>query len=110
MHTIRVVLITVPADEAKEMALEIVKRRLAACVNIVSKVESIFWWDDEVQTSQECLLIVKTTQLMLERLIDHVVEAHPYDLPEIIALPVTEGLPDYINWVLDETGKEAGSA
>lgn len=106
MHNIRVVLITVPADEASELAREIVQNRLAACVNIIPRVESVYWWDDEVQTSNECILIVKTTQLMLERLIDHVVENHPYDLPEIIALPVTEGLPDYVNWVLDETGKE----
>lgn len=105
MQHIRVVLITVPSDEAKDLAKKIVKERFAACVNVVNKVDSYFWWDDEVQTASECLLVVKTTQLMLERLIDFVGEHHPYDLPEIIAMPVSEGLPEYINWVLEETGK-----
>jgi periplasmic divalent cation tolerance protein len=106
MENIRVVFISVPQDEAKKFGREIVERRLAACVNIIPKINSIFWWEDEIQTDEEALLILKTTQLKIDPLIRFIKEEHPYDVPEIIFLPVAEGLPDYINWVMREVGKE----
>ena len=106
MQNIRVVYITIPSDEATALAKDIVKHRLAACVNVVPKVDSYFWWEGEIQNEAEALLICKTTQNKLDRMIDFVRHEHPYDLPEIIAVPVAEGLPEYINWVLEETGKE----
>lgn len=106
MQNIRVVFITVPADEAKAMAKGIVVNRHAACVNIVPRTESYFWWDGEVKFEQEALLMVKTTQLALDRLIKFVRDEHPYEVPEIITLPVAEGLPEYLNWVMEETGKD----
>lgn len=105
MQTIRVVFITVPVDEAKKMARGIVENRLAACVNMVPKIESFFWWEDQLQQENESLLIVKTTELVLDKLVEFVKQEHPYDIPEIITMPVAEGLPDYINWVIEESGK-----
>ena len=105
MQNIRVVFITVPMAEARDLARGIVDHRLAACVNVVPKVESFFWWENQVQQEQEALLVVKTTQLRLDKLIAYVRDEHPYDVPEIIAVPVAEGLPDYINWVMEEAGK-----
>lgn len=105
METIRVVLITIPHDEAERMARSLVEERLAACVNIVPKITSYFWWDDKVQVDEESLLIVKTTQMKFEKLLAFVLENHPYELPEIIGLPLTSAFPDYVAWVKAETNK-----
>ncbi|RME19366.1 MAG: divalent-cation tolerance protein CutA [Candidatus Zixiibacteriota bacterium] len=105
MQNIRVAFVTLPVDEARDLARGLVDHRLAACVNIVPKVESFFWWDDTVQQETEAMLIIKTTQARLDKLISYVRDEHPYDVPEIITVPVAEGLPDYINWVIEETGK-----
>jgi periplasmic divalent cation tolerance protein len=101
--SIRVVFITTPRDEAKKIARELVEMRLAACVNFVPKIESYFWWDDAVQHDEEALLIVKTTEERFGELMTRVAEMHPYDLPEVIGFPLSEGLPDYIAWVRKET-------
>ena len=105
MQNIRVVFITIPTDKAEAFAQSIVEQRLAACVNVVPGVKSYFWWDDKVQNEAESLLIVKTTVQKLDALTEYVKENHPYDVPELIAMPVSEGLPDYINWLIEETGK-----
>ena len=105
MENIRVVFISVPRDEVKKFARAIEAERLAACVNIVPHIDSFFWWNNEVQSDEEALMIIKTTQARVDRLIEYVRENHPYDIPEIITVPVAEGLPDYINWVIEETGK-----
>ena len=99
MQNVRVVFISVPADEAGSMARQMVDHRLCACVNIVPKIESYFWWEGEVQHDREALLIVKTTQQRLDELVQWVQDNHPYDLPEVIAVPVEDGLKDYLNWV-----------
>jgi periplasmic divalent cation tolerance protein len=106
IENIRVVLVTVPRDEARKMAHALVEHRLAACVNVVPKVDSYFWWDSAVQTEEESLLVIKSTAAKFEALRDFVEEHHPYDLPEIIALPLVDGFAGYINWVQAETSKE----
>ena len=105
MENIRVVFISMSRDEAKKFGRTIVEERLAACVNIVPQIDSYFWWNGEVQSDQESLMILKTTEAKIDKLIKFVKENHPYDIPEIITLPVAEGLPDYINWIIDEMGK-----
>ena len=75
---------------------------------VVPKIESVFWWEGKIQHDQETLLIIKTTQLKVESMIGYVQENHPYDVPEIITLSLAEGLPDYLNWVIDEMAKETG--
>ena len=106
MEHVRVAMVTIPRDEAVGMAKGLVEARLAACVNIVPKMESIFWWEDKIQHDEESLLIVKTTQLKVEAMIGYVQEHHPYDVPEVVTLSLAEGLPDYLNWVIDEMAKE----
>lgn len=103
MDTIRVVYISIPREEAKEMAKGIVENRLAACTNIVPKIESYFWWDETVQFDEEALLIVKTTQDRFPELMQYVRDNHPYELPEIIGLPLVAAFPEYVTWVKDET-------
>lgn len=106
MENIRVVFVSLPRDEAKSLARRMVENRLAACVNIVPKIESFFRWDDKVEHDEESLLIIKTTQQRFDELRAWVVENHPYDLPEIISLPLSDGLSDYIAWVKKETERE----
>lgn len=101
MAQVRIAIITVPRDEARSLAKGIIEERLGACVNIVPKVESVYWWDNKVQTEEESILIVKSIEAKVGQLVDFVKENHPYEIPEIIVLPLTEGLPDYINWVMD---------
>ncbi|MCK4632810.1 MAG: divalent-cation tolerance protein CutA [candidate division Zixibacteria bacterium] len=105
MENVRVVYISVPRDEASKMARRIVEERLAACVNILPKIESFYWWEGKIERDEESLLIAKTTQQKIEKLITFVRDNHPYPVPEVIAFPLSEGLPDYINYVIDETGK-----
>ncbi|MEW5994414.1 MAG: divalent-cation tolerance protein CutA [Candidatus Zixiibacteriota bacterium] len=103
MQNIRVVFVSIPRDEANNLARGMVENRLAACVNVVPRIESFFWWDDKLEHDQEALLIIKTTQQRFDELRAWVVQNHPYDLPEIISLPLSDGLPDYIEWVKKET-------
>ncbi len=106
MKTIRVVYISIPRDEARNLSRGIVENRLAACVNIIPKIESYFWWEDKVQFDEEALLIVKTTDAKFNDLMEYVLENHPYELPEIIGLPLVAAFPDYIAYVKTETEKE----
>lgn len=101
---IRVVFVSIPREEAKTFAKKLVEERLAACVNIVPKMESYYWWDGKVLEDSESLLLIKTTAARFGDLQQYVMDRHPYDLPEIVALPITEGLPDYLKWVAEETG------
>ncbi len=105
MENIRVVFVTIPADKAEEIAAQLVENRYAACVNVIPTVKSFYWGDAKMEQADESLIIIKTTQFKIEALVKFVRSVHPHDVPEIITLPVAEGLPDYINWVIEETGK-----
>jgi periplasmic divalent cation tolerance protein len=105
MENVRVVFVSIPRDEARAMARKLVEERLAACANIIPQIESFFWWEEKVQEDKESLIILKTSQSQVERLITYVRDNHPYDVPEVITLPLAEGLPDYIDWVIEECGK-----
>jgi len=105
MDVIRIAMVTVPRDEAAALAKSIIESRLAACVNVLPKVESYYWWNDEINTDKESLLIIKTIENKIEKLILFVEEHHPNNVPEIIAFKLSEGLPEYINWVIAESGK-----
>ncbi len=93
---------TANAEEAQRIAGVLVKERKAACVNIVPRISSLFWWQDEVESAQESLLIVKSRASVLNQIVDLVKQHHSYDVPEIIALPIIGGNPDYLDWI----GKE----
>jgi periplasmic divalent cation tolerance protein len=90
-------------EEAQKIAKELVKKRMAACVNIVPAVNSHYWWKDKLEASEETLLIVKTKEPLLPELIKSVKKIHSYRIPEIIALPIAGGSRDYLEWIDSET-------
>ena len=102
----RVVLVTCPTLAlAREIARAVVQKRLAACVNVVrSPVESFYAWKGKLETAREQLLFIKTTAARLPQLETEVKRLHSYDVPEFIALPITEGSPDYLSWLRDSVG------
>jgi len=87
--------------EAEKIASVLVKEKLVACVNILSDIKSVFWWDKKVQSSKEVLLIAKSSKKMFPRIIRRVKSMHSYELPEIIALPVVSGYKPYLRWIDD---------
>lgn len=101
-----VVLITAPTEaEASKIGRDLVEARLAACVNIVRNIRSIYRWKGNIEEGDEALMIAKTRRSHLEDLIGRVREAHSYSLPEIIALPIPAGSEEYLSWLRDETEK-----
>ena len=100
---VRIVFISTPREEAAQFAKTLVDTRLAACVNIIPKMESYFRWEGKVQHDEEALLIVKTSAQTIEKLQEFVDNNHPYDLPEVISIPILEGLPAYLQWIRDES-------
>jgi periplasmic divalent cation tolerance protein len=97
-----VVLMTSTEEEAPKIAEALLTRRKVACVNIVPKVISLFWWQGELDLSRESLLVAKTKASLLDDIVALVGEVHSYDVPEIIALPIIGGNRDYLDWI----GKE----
>lgn len=89
--------------EALKIAKALVESHLAACVNIIPKVTSVYEWKEEICEETELLLIIKTQQARLKELKAALEDLHPYDVPEFIALPIVDGLPDYLGWVLANT-------
>jgi periplasmic divalent cation tolerance protein len=94
---------TATAEEAQRIANILVSSRKAACVNIVPQVHSIFRWQGKMDSAHEVLLIVKTREALLDDLIGLIKQNHSYEMPEIIALPIVGGNPDYLQWLYDET-------
>ena len=101
---IRIVFSTIDdIHKAQQLATTLVSGKLAACVNIIPSVWSVYHWQGTVEKAVENLLIIKTSEERLDELMDRLRELHPYDLPEIIALPVESGLPEYLRWVVEIT-------
>ncbi len=101
---IQLVITNCPDEEtANRIALAVVEEKLAACVNILPRVQSIYRWQGAVESAVEVPLLIKTTAANYPALEAAIRQRHPYDLPEIIALPVAAGLPAYLNWVAAET-------
>ncbi|KAK9112881.1 hypothetical protein Scep_020400 [Stephania cephalantha] len=99
-----VVYVTVPNKEAGlKLATSIIKEKLAACVNRVPGVESVYEWKGEVQTDSEELLIIKTRESLLDALTEHVKANHEYELPEVIAMPIVGGSLQYLEWIKNNT-------
>ena len=86
-------------------ATHLVEERLAACVNVVPKVTSVYWWQGRVERDDEALLIIKTRAALVPVLTEAIKNVHPYEVPEVIALPLSpgEGNPDYLQWLAEQT-------
>ena len=105
--TTLIVITNCPDEEtANHIALAVVEARLAACVNILPGLRSIYRWQDRVETADEVLLLVKTSADAYPALQDRLRELHPYELPELLAVESTSGLPAYLQWVTDETRRK----
>jgi periplasmic divalent cation tolerance protein len=88
---------------AERIADGLVTTGVAACVNIMAECASVYRWQGKLEHANEVPLLIKTTRAAYPRLEEELRKLHPYELPEIIALPVTAGLPEYLNWVVTET-------
>ena len=91
------------ADTARRLAGALVGERLAACVNLLPGVRSVYRWQGEVHEDQEVLLVVKTTRARLDALTERIRPLHPYELPEVVAVDIAGGLPAYLAWIAEET-------
>jgi periplasmic divalent cation tolerance protein len=86
-------------DEAQRIARALVERRLAACVNIVPNIQSIYRWKEKIEEADECLLLIKTTTSAFESVRDAIKELHKYELPECICIGIEAGSAEYLKWL-----------
>ena len=103
METLLVITNCPDEASANAIALAVVEARLAACVNILPRVQSIYRWQGSVESATEIPLLIKTSAANYPALEQAITKLHPYEIPEIIALPIAQGLPAYLNWVAAET-------
>lgn len=107
MDEVIMVLTTLPQEsDAQAMARLLVEGKLVACASILPAVQSVYRWQGQLETATESVLMMKTTAQRYPEVEAAILAAHPYALPEIMALPVVEGLPAYLSWVRQETRKE----
>jgi len=98
-----VIFVTASAEEeAHRIAELLLNRRKAACINIIPKVDSLFWWQGKLDSARESLLIIKTAASLLPEIVDLVKSGHSYEVPEIIAMPIVGGNEDYLRWIDNE--------
>lgn len=93
-------------ETAGRIAAALVEERLAACVNLLSGMRSVYRWQGKVESAEETLLLIKTTTDRLKRVSERIVELHPYELPEVIAVEAAGGWPAYLDWVAAQTREE----
>jgi len=100
----QIVFNTCPDQEtAQDIASQLVELQLAACVNIIPSIESIYRWQDKIESATEYLLIIKTQTDCYTELENTIQALHPYELPEVVAVPIETGLPAYLDWINNNT-------
>ena len=106
--TDKIVILSTCANEAdaERIARALVDARLAACVTVAPGARSFYRWKGAVEDAAECLLIIKSSRPLFEALRAALEKAHPYEVPELIALPIVEGAPNYLNWLSENLGPE----
>lgn len=95
-------------EAAMRLARALVERRLAACVSVLGGCASVYRWKGEIEEAAEVPVLVKTRSARYEELEVAIRELHPYELPEIVAVPMVRGLPDYLDWIAEETAIRIG--
>jgi periplasmic divalent cation tolerance protein len=101
-HVVILVTVTSPAEGSK-IGRALVEEKLAACANMIEGLTSVFMWKGKVEEAKECQLIIKTRTQLLPDVIARVKDLHSYDVPEIIALPIIDGNPSYLQWIDEVT-------
>lgn len=97
------VFVTVPgARVGSRVSKGVLTSRLASCVSVIPRVRSMYWWEGKITQANEVMLVMKTTKSKYKKLERRIMELHPYQVPEIIAIPLVAGLPQYIEWVARE--------
>jgi periplasmic divalent cation tolerance protein len=92
-------------DEARSIGRELVRLRLAACINIFENMNSLFMWEGDIQDEREVVMVAKTSNERVPELVEKVKSLHSYSCPCIICLPIQGGNKDFLNWIAEETGK-----
>jgi periplasmic divalent cation tolerance protein len=103
------VMVTIPKEEADRLAKVILENKVAACVNIVRRVSSYFWWQGKIDEAEESLLIIKSREELFAQLKAVVRNNHPYEVPEIVAVKIDYINEDYLEWLNKETNVQSGS-
>jgi periplasmic divalent cation tolerance protein len=93
------------AAEAEKLGRAVVEARLAACANILGPTTAIYWWEGEVESGQEVALVLKSRHELVPAITEKIVALHSYDCPCVVALPISGGNADFLQWLEDETGK-----
>jgi len=93
-------------EEADLISNSLLEKKLIACSNIINDMKSTFWWNGNIQKENEVLIIAKSTKALLDNIIAEVKSIHSYDVPEILAIPILGGNPDYLDWITKETKSE----
>ena len=94
------------SEEARRIGRALVEARLAACANVIDRVTSVYWWQGEVQEGDEAVLIAKTREDLVDDLTAKVKKLHSYECPCVVALPVTGGNAEFLDWIAAETGPD----
>lgn len=89
-------------EEARKIGRQLLEERLAACVNLIDRMQSMYWWNDEIQEDTEVVLIAKTTGALVPAVINRVKTLHRYEIPCIVSLPVVDGNPAFLDWIEKE--------
>lgn len=107
MDDLIIILMTASSiEEADLISNSLLEKKLIACSNIINDMKSTFWWNGNIQKENEVLIIAKSTKALLDNIIAEVKSIHSYDVPEILAIPILGGNPDYLDWIFEETKSE----